>query len=976
MPLLRILLNIFLLFVFREQANGQQPLLRHYTVQDGLPSNVVYDVYQDSKGFVWLGTDQGVSRFDGNEFHNFSVEDGLPDNEVFRVREDGDQRCWLICYNHKACYLKDGKVYHSGNDELCRKVEQAGIRYDELYRFRDGSYGLMGTPIGLLTEKPPFFRVIRKPQIGDFRAFYFQADGEEYLLAGLNLNNLTTQRICLSASRMITEALFDGEYLFLFKPLLINHILEQWKISKNEIRLVKQITIPERIYQMNMLRPGQILCSTNDGLFVYDIAIGKLRRDNDFPLREHCNRALKDREGNWWLSTLNDGVYFKPANSASIIDRRSGLAGNNILSIAVTKDGKLITGDDMGRVHLLDRKSIKSFSVNQTGSSNRILFIKAINPETLMVGSDVGLFHIDCRSGIANVIYYQAFKAVAQYGASLFLGNTGGVITYDTISTKVSKIIDQRVTALETDHNGALWVGRLKGVDYYKEGKLYTYTHSPELNESRITGIVRSKEGHIVVGTNGRGLFIIKNENLPAIRLTRSDGLSGNSYKRLFAAKDGSIWACSEKGLDRLSPDGKGHYKVRPFLLPDVVSGNSINDLVEDNGKLFLGTIEGVVILDSRDTATLKPPRLYIDAVNNRAISRQASKQDLKFPYSERNIQVAYTGISFAGGSGLQYKYLLKGGSKDTLFTSAKTINFSALSPGRYELLLWVRSPRSAWTRQPATAVFYILPPFWLHPVFLAGAILLLVTAILLLYKARVNVIRQRAGRAARNKQQLAELEMKALRAQINPHFIFNALNSIQSYYSQNDELKANYYMTSFARFIRLTLMHSQSHWLPLSEEIAMLRTYVELEQMRFKQLFTFTLEVAPDINPEKLIVPAMLIQPYVENAINHGLRYLEGRKGTLALRFRIEDNHLCCVVEDNGIGRQQAEALKSQEHTSFGMKINRQRMDAINRMYDITIKAEVVDKQPSGTDSGGTLIMLLIPLKKQITYADHTVSR
>lgn len=228
-----------------------------------------------------------------------------------------------------------------------------------------------------------------------------------------------------------------------------------------------------------------------------------------------------------------------------------------------------------------------------------------------------------------------------------------------------------------------------------------------------------------------------------------------------------------------------------------------------------------------------------------------------------------------------------------------------------------------------------------------------------------MKALQKRAEHKARNRQQLAELEMKALRAQINPHFIFNALNSIQSYYSQNDELKANHYMTSFALFIRLTLIHSQSHWLPLRQEIAMLRTYIELEQMRFKELFSFTIICGPGVEPAAISMPAMLIQPYVENAINHGLRYLKGRKGLLTLKFIEQKDVLLCEVEDNGVGRGYAGNSAPPKHISLGMKINRERIDTMNRMYDIDIRIAVVDKQ---TDSGtpeGTLITLFIPLKK-----------
>lgn len=946
--------------------NAQQPLLRHYTILDGLPSNVIYDVYQDSKGFVWFCTDQGVSRFDGTEFHNYSIKDGLPDTEIFRIREDGQHRYWLICYNTKACYLLNGKVYTAANDPLCRNVEQAGIWYDEVFKTQYGTYWLAGLKIGKLTQGPPYLHIASGIRLGQGRLYYFSTHGTDYVVTRKGLLNINSGWHLEVSDGGILESYFDGTSLFLFKDSRGGQTLDQWHVARDSIYKVNSASVPGVIYNIVQIAAGQLHCSTAKGVYSYNIATGIFEKYTVFPAGIRSNRMLYDTDGNFWVGTLNNGVYCRPANGGMIFNRESGLAKNNILSLGLSAGNGLIAGDDEGNLNLIRNGRIQTCSIRRPGTAHRIMFADEVDANTAITGGDQGLYKVDWRSNTARLLFLHAFKNGIWRRPYYYAGFVGGWLKIDTRTWQQSlREEEYKITALEMDTRDILWLGRINGVEYYNEGRHYIYRHSRALSESRIICMTVSPTGDVILGTSSNGLFIIRDPGQPPLQLTKINGLRSNNCKRLYVAADGCIWICSEDGLDKLWVTPEGHYTVSAFTLPGSVSGNKINDMREDAGKLYLATYDGIVVLNSRDTGMGSPPRLYIDAVNNRVLSEQEKKRSLEFTYSDRNVQVAYTGVSF-GSAGLQYKYLLKGGTSDTLYTSARTIDFSALSPGSYELYLWARSPGSSWTQRPVQLAFRVLPPFWMHPLFIAALALLLLTAGVLLYHKRVRKIQRRAALEAQNRQQLAELEMKALRAQINPHFIFNALNSIQSYYSQHDELKANHYMTSFARFIRLTLTHSQSHWLPLGEEIDMLRIYIELEQMRFKQLFTFSIEVGAGINPEEVTVPAMLIQPYVENAINHGLRYLEDRPGQLAVRFILKGDALLCEVEDNGIGMTQAAAIRPLQHNSMGMKINRERINTISRMYDIMIRLSVEEKQAPPATSTGTLISLLVPLRKK----------
>jgi len=962
-----LLLCVLLFYTECASAIGRRPV-QHITVADGLPSNVVYDIYEDSKGFIWFCTDQGISRYDGAVFQNYSIKDGVPDREVFRIREDKQQRYWLVCYNRKACYLKYGKIYTSANDSLCRKIEAEDIAYDELFTDRNGNDCLVGKKIGIL-RPGPHLSILADVVLPGGRIMHFNRNGEDYIIANGGLYNINTgyyQKIPV----YIGVSFYDGRSLFLSgfgRPERPQKLL-QWQFRKDSLHWVKTHHVPSRIYQIGPSEAAGIKLATARGILVYDSLAGKILPDTAYPAGVPANNIRVDRQGNQWLSTLNDGVYFIPVNGGRLIDQSSGLVKNNILSVSLGRDGTIIAGDDDWHVYRIKNDNIiQTHTLTASQNNNRVLFTLDNGRGLLVAGTDAGLYAID-RTHTYPLLAPISIKAGVFSGRYFYAGSSLGLVIYDSHTQKARYEFSERITAMALDNKHTLWTGSINGLSYYKDGRAVQYGPDTLLTSCLITYITPAPGEGILAGSSTRGLFFVKDTRSAPVNLNMQRGLSGNSCKQLFVSEDSCIWLCSDGGIDRIWQTANGHFIIKPFPLPRGVTGNQINGLAENNGRLYLATARGILVLNSRDTVPAQPPRLYIEAINGNAFTGQS----LRFPYKERNLQISYAGLNYTGGTPLQYKYVLAGGTDDTLYTYAQTIDLTALSPGEYNLLLWCSSPGGQWTTEPAQLSFIILPPIWRHPVTIVLFLLFAALVIILLFRLRINKVKKRAKQEALNQQQLAELEMNALRAQINPHFVFNALNAIQFYYSQNDEITANHYMTSFAHFIRLTLAHSKAHWLPLDEEIAMLRTYLELEQIRFQHSFTFTFDIEPGLT-EHVAIPAMLIQPYVENAVNHGLRYLKERQGKLILSFTLEQDNLCCIVDDNGIGRAEAATYRQPQHTSLGMNITHQRIETINRMYGITISADIIDKQDTQDNPGGTRVSLLIPLKLISHDTDNT---
>ncbi|MEO0472645.1 MAG: histidine kinase [Bacteroidota bacterium] len=236
-----------------------------------------------------------------------------------------------------------------------------------------------------------------------------------------------------------------------------------------------------------------------------------------------------------------------------------------------------------------------------------------------------------------------------------------------------------------------------------------------------------------------------------------------------------------------------------------------------------------------------------------------------------------------------------------------------------------------------------------------AGLLILLISALLIL---RSNRARQRANQL---------LALKSLRSQMNPHFIFNSLNSVNSFISKNDDRSANKYLADFSKLMRAVLENSQEDFVPLTTEIKVLELYLGLEYFRFKDKFSYEFTLDPDLDPEGIDIPPMLIQPYIENAIWHGLRYKES-PGMLWVSMRQESDNIRVIVEDNGIGRERSQAVKTanqREHQSTGMKNTAARLQLIDSLYRRKLNIQISDREPEAEDVG-TRVEICIPIRSE----------
>jgi two-component sensor histidine kinase len=325
-------------------------------------------------------------------------------------------------------------------------------------------------------------------------------------------------------------------------------------------------------------------------------------------------------------------------------------------------------------------------------------------------------------------------------------------------------------------------------------------------------------------------------------------------------------------------------------------------------------------------------------------------------PYDKNNFSIEFSGVDLTGYYPL-FQYSIDNAEWAPL--DKNSIDLQLLS-GNHDILIRAIKRDGRHSSQAAHINIFIATPFWKSGIFWTTVVVVLFIASIFILQRRGRQIQQKAVEKVLTEKKLGELEMQALKAQINPHFVFNCLNSIKGFIYDRDFKQADKYLDKFSELLRSTLDNSSSSIISLHDEISYLDNYLQLEKLRFDDRFEYAINIDKSIDIKEALVPAMLLQPYVENAIRHGIGHLENKKGIITISVRKEQKQLICEIEDNGVGREKAIALRGELHTEYqsrGMQLSKRRAE----LYGI--EQEIVDKKDEGGNATGTIIILRIPI-------------
>lgn len=442
-----------------------------------------------------------------------------------------------------------------------------------------------------------------------------------------------------------------------------------------------------------------------------------------------------------------------------------------------------------------------------------------------------------------------------------------------------------------------------------------------------------------------RGSYPYRIDNAPELLNgypEQDDGLF--EVRDMKKDRDGNIWLTTVgDGVLKFSMHQNTFAKYPSLLRTELFRDGCF---VDSNGNLWVSCSGGI--------------ELYLSGQEGSSLTGRIRFTSLDVNQTG-DVDVSYLALSYGQTEDIVYSYRISGtdeGWKE--YGKERRLILKSLGKGNYTLEIRARKGELDWS-EPASMSFSVHIPFTETLLFKGLLVALLSLIVYLLYQYRVGVIRKQESIKTEFNKKLLEEQMKALRAQMNPHFIFNSLNSINRQIIQSDPQSASHYLTKFAKLMRMVLDNSNQKIVELSKELEALKIYLELEQVRFESRFTFRIEVADNIQPENTFVPPLIIQPFVENAIWHGLMNKESDDGRIDVHVRREDDATVIVVEDNGVGRAMAESLRSRHKTatrSQGSRITEERL----RMISALAEVETQDLFHANGEAAGTRVVIRIP--------------
>jgi ligand-binding sensor domain-containing protein len=959
-----LLLSLILASFFH--SRGQEFSYTQYNVKDGLAGSVVYCAAEDKDGFLWFGTESGLSRFDGTHFKNFTTASGLPDNEIIKLFVDSRNRVWIVPFRNSICYYQRGELHNQDNDPVLHRLSFAS----EITSVTEDKYGNI-----IMTEVNALHMICPDQSTKTIK----QVDGNPIKIpigGGLTREGLVaffSQGPSDNEYKQYTidkGLVFTGRRGIVGRSVNITLLSPHLNIFQNEDTLyfvpasgeAFTIAYPRNFNTLSKIGDSLFTLNTTDGAFMYDL---KTRKQTAYFLKgQSINAVLRDSEGNFWFMCAGGGIF----RIGSLAFRNVTFRENNNLAVTCIQNigGALYIGTEhscLWKSDLALQQISKEKSFWHRNNLKRILAIVPLGQKSLLVGSDGGLFRLNHANNDSMLTYF-SIKTVNQYKESFLISSPEQVELRHYPDLQIQAVIWQRRSACALQHDSVIYIGTINGLySVVPGGQPRFWGDIYPVLKARIIAITTSPDSTLWICTSGQGIAGIKDGRL-LYSVTEREGLASNICRTIFISGN-DIWVGTDKGLNRLQLQGT-RFRITRFGSEDGLSSDIINVVYVNKDDVYAGSANGLTHFSINQAGENSFCKLRITSIQAGRHTWNYDTSGLVLPHRENSIRVDFAGISYRSAGGITYRYRLKGLKAGWQTTRETFLSYPTLPSGEYELEI-AATNKFGVESLPVHIAFTVEKLLWEKTWFIVLMGLILAGTIWTLVWLRIRQLHRKNAEKISINNRMAELEQMSLRAQMNPHFIFNSLNSIQKYVMEKDVMGANKFITDFSRLIRLTLDITSRSRISIEEELKYISSYLELERVRFGDTFQYEIIVAPDINKMTYQIPPMLLQPYVENSIRHGLRYREDDKGMVIIRFVENESHLICIIEDNGVGRMKAQQYKSLspiEYQSRGMTLTSRRVEMMNRVRTVPMQIEVEDIETGGQQPAGTRVVLYFPIQ------------
>jgi len=947
-------------------ASAQNFRLQHFDTKNGLPSNTIRTIVSDSRGSIWIGTDAGLCRFDGREFKVFTKKDGISGNKIWAITEDKHRVLWIGTYDNGISTYdgKHFKPFHL-NDTISKHIRCVGyLPSSDCVGFGTES-GVITITNGKTEYHDPYYK-----NKDENRLLVISVQSTDNSLIFHTYYGVPSFEFCPDSK---TFSIVRG-----FERLGVNNIFGAL-INKSNDTVVAYHGI-----NLAVLKKDTFLVKNNTGMITgmcqddnqnvwlagYDGSqtgkTGGLYRMNKDQLID-CNHTFGiNSHYLWtlhydsisrilWVGSLDKGLYLLKNQAFEYYDLSlPEIVINDFIfkdSITWIAANNYLICTNHNKVQYFDKKYFSRFP-----GKVKEEHLKRFFQDTTQYIS-FNYLGFDCENQLYVSTNYGFYRYIPINNSFAFAGinrfpffftddafytvgwsnlrkyrNPADVETSQELIAANFPVDVSRIYSHQNEKWFASWS---KGLFVFHNNEFKNLNATCEKLDSHIKDVCFSENGNIYVAQNNAEIFVCRFDSNGFKIIDSFDnktGLTGNFVNWLALDKNGNLLAATDQGLNLIiHPENKRTRKIKFFDQNDGYLALNSNLVKPDaDGNLWTNTEKGLMKINTDELIEYHiADNLKIDSAianyNNQILCFTNSGFSLR--YNQNFITLYFSKNNFSDAEKDIFYYRLLGQSETWREAAAYgKIDFYALAPGEYEFQLRCFNKTNGEFGNTLTFHFTIAKPWWTTWWFRLAALLTLFSGAAFFIHFKIKKIKADVEQKACISRQIAELEMKALQSQMNPHFVFNSINAIQNFVLGNQTDEALKYLAHFSQLLRSVLNFASVKYISITEEFDFLDHYIQLEKMRYEHTFTVNFSNDPDIDLVNTLIPPMMLQPLIENSIKHGLVYKQPL-GNIHIHFGLCGALLCCTVTDNGIGPSQSSQKTTNTHTSKALTIIKERL-------------------------------------------------
>lgn len=920
-------------------VQGQSYSSMQYLVEDGLPSNEVFSVVKGRQGYIWASTDKGIVRYDGKTFKAYGIENGLRSTVIFRILVSPLGGVAFYDVDNRVGIIKNDSIRYFSNDTTSYIGDALASSRGLVICFKDSScYDLYSWKGKKRLRKcyPTGAYVVDDQDLGLIHVGKHMANPSNNIFITSTDNRISGSELYFNFSQITCYEKYKEQVYLACGPQIAT-VSPDAKIIYRDL--------PGNATSGSFIDSDNRLWIGLDNFGVTVIPLEEKGVEIQLLNKYSVSSICEDDEGNIWLGTLRSGIirltksFLQPIVKGQI---EKIVVFNDLLIAASTQPSLHLCNLNSG----LQEEVMTDFKISDMIQIDSHLIVSASRETNLI-------------PPVKNMVYLGIFfsKLMNYRGQpATITRRTLGIRNIGEEALRYSlDSIGLGYTYVVQNFNDTVYVGRSAGLfKIYEEDGQFLVS---KVLSVPATALIKTDVGY-AIGTKGKGLILTDFKFSIKNRYSTHNGLCGNFISSVEQAGDMLICGTAS-GLSFVTNISTPSQPIISSLYTsNGLWSSNITDLVVHNQDLFVATDKGVQKIAINNTYhSTANPQPVINHLNREKI---APDNPLKVVAGTKVIKIGLATIFFHESNNYLREYRLLGSDSNWVASASSELEFLNLAPGKYELQFRTRLYENN-DYSSTSLQFELLPLFTQTIWFKVGIALLVLFTLLLLRYLRERRIREKNGMILLQEQ----LRYKALASQLNPHFMFNALGSVQNLIISKKNDKAAEYLASFSGLLSRTLRNTNELFIPLRDEMAFINEYVEIEKFRFEKSISFTWNIAKHIELRETLVPTMFLQPYVENAIIHGINPLAGA-GQIDISIKaIRADVLEIKIQDNGIGIEIAKVNRSKRaRKSMAMENIQTRIQTMAKLYKNTFRhqaSQIVDEQ--GTVCG-TEVILDIPYK------------